>query len=89
MRWTSTRRTLAWAAHPYAVVDGYQPQHGAAQTGGGPLAAAYLPLRRYAVGDTLRLALLWRTPAAAQIQLSGPVERRVRPCPCIGPRYQL
>ncbi len=41
------------------------------------LDAASLPLRRYAVGDTLHLALFWRAPPEGDltVTLRGPVER--------------
>lgn len=44
---------------------------------GDALEAAFLPLRRYATGDTARLALFWRAAPAGDVQvtLRGPVEQ--------------
>ena len=56
---------------------GFALPHGAAPFDAGPLAAAWLPLRRYPVGDTAHLALFWRErPAGAvRVLLDGPAAR--------------
>ena len=42
-----------------------------------PLEAAWLPLHRYAIGDTVHLSLFWRAPPEGDLQvlLRGPAER--------------
>ena len=48
-----------------------------------PLDAAWLPLRRYASGDTIHLALFWRAPPDGDLRviLHGPVEREIAVAP--------
>lgn len=74
-------RTPARTAEPMAVMAAYHlPQRAfrQAQDPTGALAGAVLPMTRYAVGDTLHLALLWRAPAqTVTVTLAGPTSQRL------------
>lgn len=87
-RWDYGEHTLAFyartperTAEPMAVVAAYRlPQRAVSLSKGttGALVGAVLPLTRYAVGDTLHLALLWRAPAqTVTVTLTGPTVHRL------------
>jgi len=67
-------RTPQRAASVASLRAGFAPPHQATSFAAGPLAAAWLPLRRYPVGDKVHLALFWREPpaGAVQVTLTGP-----------------
>lgn len=71
-------RTPQRAAQATALRPGFALPTGAATFDQGPLAAAWLPLARYPIGDAVHLALFWREPpaGAVQVTLDGPAVRR-------------